>query len=63
MNGAGKEGLTIAGMELALCYIADYTDCKGFNGCVLCIAVCNNALHSAAPLCTATQCLTGIIYT
>ena len=33
---------------------------KGCNGCVLCSAVCNTALHSTAPMCTATQCLTGM---
>ena len=37
--------------------------CKGCNGCVLCSAVCNTTLHSTAPMCTATQRHTGIIYT
>ena len=37
--------------------------CKGCNSCVLCSAACNTALHSTAPMCTATQHLTGITYT
>ena len=36
---------------------------KGCNGCVLCSTACNTALHSTAPMCTATQRLTGITYT
>ena len=38
-------------------------NCKGCNGCMLCSTACNTTIHSTAPMCTATQCLTGITYT
>ena len=31
-------------------------DCKGFSGCVAHCTAYNIALHSTAPMCTATQC-------
>ena len=37
--------------------------CKGCNGCMLFSAACNTTLYSRAPMCTATQCLTGMVYT
>ena len=47
-------------LGLVMCDQSGVGECKGCNSCVLCSAACNTTLHSTAPMCTATQHLTGI---